>query len=329
LPDDPLTVAAEGKHLSVVCGDYDRTRRLLDGTVTIEGYRLETRTLPPEEMFRLAFETAVFDVSELSASLYLLHMGRGTCPYVGIPVFPSRAFRHAAIYVRAGGRIEKSGDLRGTVVGVRNYLNTAALVVRGFLADGDGVASHEMSWRVGDVDEVDRTNIPIPRLERPVDIRALAYGKTLAGALLSGEIDALVHYSPPRGFTTAKDSPIVRLFADPAAADRAAFEKTGIFPIMHLVGVRRSLLEQDPSLARKVYDAFGQAKQMVAGEITARQPPEPALPWIEDAGTDFWPYGIRGNEAALTNLARYAADQGLTSRPLAIAELFPVEYHDA
>lgn len=324
MPDDPLAVGADEEILTLVCGDYERTRPLLDGTVGIAGYQIKGHTLPPQEMFRRAFGSAEFDVSELSASLYLLHMGRGTCPYVGIPVFPSRAFRYAAIYVRAGSPINEPQDLRGKIVGVSNYLNTAALVVRAFLADDYGVAPNDISWRVGDVDDVERKDIPIPRLEKPADIRAMSYGTTLAAALLSGEIDALVHYDPPRGFSAAKDSRFSRLIVNPAAADRAFFEKTGIFPIMHLVGVRRSLLEKDPSLARNVYDAFAKAKERVAADLLSRKPPEPAMPWIEHAGTetDFWPYGIGRNVAALEALVRYAVDQGLIRRPLTLAELF-------
>jgi 4,5-dihydroxyphthalate decarboxylase len=324
------------KPLTVACSDFDRTRRLLDGTVGIEGYKLRFFTMPPEEMFRRAFESAEFDISELSAGTFLLHVRRGTSPYVGLPVFPSRAFRHAAIYVRTDGDIREPRDLRGKIVGVRNYLNTAALVVRGLLADEYGVVPHEMSWRVGDVDDVERKNILLPSLERAADIQALAYGKTLTGELLSGEIDVLVHYNPPRGFTLTAESPFKRLFPDPAAAARAYFQKTRIFPIMHLIGVRRSLLEQDPSLARKVYNSFAKAKDLAIGELMSQSSPELSLPWLDDdaarttalAGTDFWPYGVRKNEAALATLVRYAFDQGLIDRPLAIGELFEPDLLD-
>jgi 4,5-dihydroxyphthalate decarboxylase len=330
MPDDPLAVTADAKTLTVACGDFDRTRRLLDGTVGIEGFRLKFVTMPPEEMFRRAFEGGEFDISELSASTFLLHVGRGTCPYVGLPIFPSRAFRHAAIYVRANGGIEKPQDLRGKIVGVRSYLNTAALVVRGLFADEYGLASDAMSWRIGDVDDAERKDIPVPKLEKPTEIMALAYGKTLTGELLSGGIDALIHYNPPRGFTLAANSPFKRLFPDPSAAERVYFEKTKIFPIMHLIGIRRPLLEEDPSLARKVYDAFAKAKDLAMGDLLSQSSPKISLPWLNDdvartialAGSDFWPYGVRKNEAALASLVRYASDQGLTRRPLAMADLF-------
>jgi 4,5-dihydroxyphthalate decarboxylase len=289
--------------LTLTCGDYERTRGLIDGTTGIAGYDLTSVTMPPEDMFRRAFETAEFDISELSFSTFLLHASRGTCAYVGIPVFPSRAFRHSAIYVRSDGDIREPRDLRGRIVGVRNYLNTAALVVRGLLADDYGVTADEISWRVGDIDRVERDTIALPRLTKPFDIQA-APGVPLADMLMSGEIDALVHYTPPRGFDPAQPR-IKRLFADPAAAERLYFQSTGIFPIMHLVGIRRTLIQQDPSIAGKVYNAFSNANEL--------------------AGDGSWPYGINRNEAALESLTRYAFEQGLTDRRMTMEEVFAAD----
>jgi 4,5-dihydroxyphthalate decarboxylase len=176
-------------------------------------------------------------------------------------------------------------------------------VVRGLLADSYGVASTDISWRVGDIDRVERKTIAIPQLARPTDIRP-ALGMPLADMLISGEIDALIHYDPPRG--SGGDRPrIRRLFADPTETELAYFRATGIFPIMHLVGVRRSLLEQNPPLAREVYDAFSQAKNA-------------AMPGTAES----WPYGVAGNTCALESLTRYAFEQGLTDRPLQFDELF-------
>ena len=146
---------------------------------------------------------------------------------------------------------------------------------------------------------------------------------------MSGEIDALIHYNPPRGFDPAQ-SRIKRLFRDPAAAERQYFQATGIFPIMHLVGVRRSLLDKDPSLARKVYDAFSGAKESAISDLASQSSPRISLPWlnadvartVELAGADFWPYGVGKNKAALESLTRYAFEQGLTRRRLPISELF-------
>lgn len=297
--------------LSLACGDYDITRRLLDGTIGIGSHHLTLSTFPPEEMFRRAFETAEFDITELSVSLFMQRIGQGTCPYVGIPVFPARAFRHSAIYVRTDGDIRAPEDLRGRKIGVRTYLNTAALVVRGLLADRYGVAADEMHWLVGDVDKIERNTLPIPRLLRPVDIQAAPRGVLLSDMLIAGEIDALIHYTPPRELS--QDRPrIKRLFADPAGSEREYFQSSGIFPIMHLIGIRRTLVEGHLLLARQVYNAFALAKNAaIAATGNAEHPRQ-----------DFSPYGILQNRSALRSLTRYAFAQGLTDRQLSLDELF-------
>jgi 4,5-dihydroxyphthalate decarboxylase len=219
--------------------------------------------------------------------------------------------------------------LRGRTVGVRNYLNTAALVVRGLLADAHGVMANEMSWRVGDVDRVERDTIPIPRLLRPADVQAAPRGATLADMLASGEIDALIHYEPPRGFGQ-DPSRIKRLFTDPATVEQEYYRSTGIFPVMHLIGIRRTLFESDPSLAHRVYDAFTAAKDAAVADLWSQSSPKISLPWlnadvartVELAGRDFWPYGVRKNRPALESLTRYALEQGVTARRLSMDELF-------
>lgn len=298
--------------LSVACGDYDITRRLLDGTIGIDDHRLTLATFPPEEMFRRAFEAAEFDISELSVSLFMQRIGQGTCPYIGIPVFPSRAFRHSAIYVRTDGEIRAPVDLRGRKIGVRTYLNTAALVVRGLLADRYGIAAGEMHWLVGDVDRIERDTLPIPRLLRPVDIQAAPSGVLLSDMLMAGEIDTLIHYTPPRELS--QDRPrIKRLFADPGRSEREYFQSTGIFPIMHLIGIRRSLVEEHAPLARQVCEAFALARNAAIVDSGSDAPP---------SASPQWPYGIPKNRSALDSLTRYAFEQGLTDRQLSLDDLF-------
>lgn len=315
--------------ITLVCGDYDRTRRLLDGTIGLDGYRIEATTLPAEEMFGRVLNEAVFDITELSASIFLSQLSTGTCQYIGVPAFPSRAFRHGAIYIRSDSAISRPQDLQGKTIGVRSYLNTAALVVRGILQEEFGVAARDIRWRLGDVDEPERKTIPLPKLSGSFDIDALPYGTTLSAALLSGSIDAIVHYVPPRGFG-AGDAPVKRLFDRFVDVEREYFRKTGIFPIMHLIGVRRSLLQDDPRLAKKIYDAFCQAKNFAMEDLNTISAPKISLPWPQDdmhramalLGTDYWPYGIAANKAAIASLIRYAMDQGVIDRPLHLGDLF-------
>lgn len=320
MPCCPLPIRSSERlrmMLTLACSDTSRTRRLLDGSIGIEGCDLRTNSFPPEEMFRRAFEDAEFDISELSFATSLLHIDRATCPYLGIPVFPSRAFRHAAIYVRSDGSVTCPEDLRGRNIGVRNYLNTAALVVRGMFSDVYGIGAEDLHWWIGDVDQIERDNIPIPRLQRPANIQATPRGQTLSAMLMDGTIDAIVHYHPPRGFGGA-EAPIRRLFANTAAAEREYYRSTGIFPIMHMVGIRRTLYESDPSLARRVYDAFN-----AAGDAAiAPKPPHPDEGGIDVSAPEFWRNGIGANRTALECLIRYGFEQGLTSRPLTMSDLF-------
>ncbi len=296
-------------NLTLACGPSDLLRRFGEGTVGLQGYAFEVETLPPEIMFARAFDEGAFDISELSFSTYLMHLARGTCRYVGIPVFPSRAFRHSAIYVRADGEVQRPEQLRGRVVGVRNYLNTAALVMRGLLSDVYRVRADEISWRIGDVDAIERDVIAVPKLHGDADIQAVSHGSTLSAMLLSGEIDAIVHYHPPRGFGAAP-APIRRLFADPEAAEQRYFAETGIFPIMHLIGIRKSLLDAQPDLARSVYDAFERAG--IGTVVQAKA----------DTDRHRWGNGVSHNRAAIEMLCRYAFEQGLTERRLGLDDLF-------
>ncbi|MGZ9144133.1 MAG: hypothetical protein ACXW4O_17525, partial [Candidatus Binatia bacterium] len=171
--------------------------------------------------------------------------------------------------------------------------------------------------------------IPIPKMLRPVDIQAAPRGATLADMLIANEIDAIIHYSPPRGFGR-EPAPIRQLFADPGATEREYFQSTGIFPIMHLIGIRRTLLESDPLLAFQVFDAFSQAKDAAIADLWSRSSPKISLPWlnadvaktVELAGPDFWPYGVQGNRTALESITRYGFEQGLTAQQLSFEELF-------
>lgn len=293
--------------LTLACTPGERTRAILDGTVRLPKHQLSTNAIAPEELFRIAFEAPRFDISELSFSLYLMHLNRGDCQYVGLPIFPSRVFRHSAIYVRADSDIRDPAQLKGKTVGVRNYLNTAALVVRGLLADEYGVNAPDIDWIIGDVDEVQRSHIDVPKLLRPANIREVT-GTSLAEMLRTGAIDAIVHHSPPADFGKPT-SGIKRLFDDPTREERNYFARTGIFPIMHLMGVHKSALAREPGLVADVFNAFA----VTGGSSSAGTFPP--------AHAD----GVKNNIVAIETLVRYAYDQGFIGRRLATQELFPQE----
>ncbi len=279
-------------------------------------------------MFARAFTSADFDVTELSFSRYIANTARGTSPYIGIPVFTSRVFRHSAIYIRTDRGIARPEDLRGRRAGVREYANTASLVARGMLEDEYGVRAGDLHWRVGDVDHAERENITVPELPSGFDVQVVGAGSLLSDMLAAGELDLLVDYQPPRCFS--ENQAIARLFPDHEAAERDYFARTGIFPIMHLIGIRRSIVEREPWVAVSLLRAFTEAKDAAIADLWSPGALKISLPWVSEEfartrhlmGADFWPYGIAANRAAIESLTRYAHAQGLTRRRVAIEELF-------
>jgi 4,5-dihydroxyphthalate decarboxylase len=280
-------------------------------------------------MFARAFTSADFDVTELSFSRHIANAARGTSPYVGIPVFTSRVFRHSAIYIRTDRGITKPEDLRRRGAGVREYANTASLVARGMLEDEYGVRAHDLQWRVGDVDHSERAHIKVPTLPDEFDVQVAGEGRLLSEILVAGELDLLVDYQPPRCFND--NHPLIaRLFPDHEAAERDYFARTGMFPIMHLIEIRRGIVEREPWVAASLLQAFTEAKDAAVADLWSPGALKISLPWVSEEltrtrdlmGGDFWPYGIEPNRAAIESLTRYAHAQGLTQRQLTIAELF-------
>ena len=315
--------------LSLACWDYDRTRALMDGRTVIEGCDLNYIPLFPEELFFRAFRHREFDISELSLSTYTLQRVRGNSPYAAIPVFVSRAFRHSAIYCNTGRGIMKPEDLKGRRVGVPEYQVTAAVWVRGLLQDEHGVTPEDVEWITGGVEEPGGEE-KVPFQPPPgVRVEAAAEGETLSNMLAEGKIDALVCYRAPSCYLRG-DTRVARLFEDYRSTEQDYFRKTGIFPIMHVIGIRQALVEAHPWLAASVCKAFAEAKRAAIGELFEVNALKLTLPWIEPEaratmalmGEDFWPYGVGGNEKTLTAFLRYAHEQGITAGKVAIADLF-------
>jgi 4,5-dihydroxyphthalate decarboxylase len=318
--------------LTIACWDYDRTRPLLDGRVTVEGCDATFLTMPIEEMFIRALTHGEFDVSELSFSNFMAQCDRGENAYTLIPVFPSRSFRHSAFFIRTDRGIVRPEDLKGRLVGVREYTMTAAVVARGILADEYGIRAEDIRWCMGDVDVRERDRIDAPTLARDIDVTVAPDGKFLDSMLRVGEIDALLAYKPPPCFVDNAPN-VGRLFPDYVRDEKAYFKKTGIFPIMHPVGVKTGLLHQHPWLSANLYAAFDKAKAIAMEDLRAVQALKIALPWLADAvgdtvaimGPDFWPYGIEPNRSALDALTRQAHAQGVTARRLTLKEMFAAE----
>lgn len=315
--------------ITIAVGDYDRTRPLIDGRIGIADRRASYTCPPFETMFSNAFDRGLYEVSELSFSNFVRLTARGSCDYVGLPIFPSRSFRHSAWYVRKDGPVRAPEDLRGKRIGVREYSMTAAVVARGALADETGVRADEIEWVIGDVDVRERDVITPTPLPRDYRISALPPGIFLIDQLLGGEIDALLAYKPPKAFM-AGDPRIVRLYEDYGSREEASYRRSGMFPIMHLMGVRRDVVEADPDLPMALCDAFTKAKDSALDTLRSVQALGVSLPWLVQEvsrtsalmGPDWWPYGIARNRDTLGAMLRYLHEQGLVERIPTLEDIF-------
>ena len=315
--------------ITIACGNYDRTRALRDGRVKIEGCAVTYLPLYPEEIFFRAFRYQEFDVSELSFSSYIRTVAAGTSAYIGIPAFVSRLFRHSGMYVRADAGIRAPADLRGKRIGVPEYQITAVVWMRGIMQHEYGVLPTEIHWRGGGQEEPgrdERTPLkPIPGL----DLKPIGREQTLVGMLRDGELDALFTARGPSSFLRGEPH-IKRLFPDTRAAEQAYYNKTRMFPIMHLIGIRKTLVEKYPWLPSSVYKAFCEAKALAMVDLLDVNALMVTLPWLIPEteatmtlmGKDFWAYGISKNMREVTALTQYAYEQGLIERKVSIEELF-------
>jgi 4,5-dihydroxyphthalate decarboxylase len=315
--------------ITIACGNYDRTRAILDGRVKVEGCDVTYLPLYPEEIFHRAFRFEEFDVSELSFSSYFRTVAAGTCAYVGIPAFVSRIFRHSGIYIRTDAGIRTPADLKGKRIGLPEYQITAVVWMRGMMQHEYGVLPTDIHWRNGGQEQPgrqERTPLkPIPGL----DLKPLGPEETLVGLLRAGELDALFTARAPSSFL-AGEPHIARLFPDTRAAEQAYYKKTGLFPIMHLIGIRKSLVAQHPWLPVSLYKAFCEAKALAMTDLTDVNALMVTLPWLEPEtkdtiaimGTDFWKYGVHENRREIEALTQYAYEQGLVDRRLKADELF-------
>jgi 4,5-dihydroxyphthalate decarboxylase len=314
--------------LSVAVGDYDRVRALVDGSVQIDGVDPVFMLLEPEEIFFRAFRHTDFDICELSMSSFTVKTAAADCPYVGVPVFPSRSFRHNSIYVRADHGIARPEDLKGKRIGVPEYQVTANVWTRAVLEGDYGVKPSDITWVRGGYDQPGRVEKITLNLPADVRIEDTPEGATITGMLANGEIDALIGPRAPSCFGT---HPQVRwLFPDPAAAAAAWFRKTRIFPIMHVLGIRRTLAEQHPWLPMAAMKAFEQAKTHALEKLAAVATSKVTLPFVDEQlhaarqlmGDDFWSYGLDANRHVLEVFLRRHHAEGLSSRVLKPEELF-------
>jgi 4,5-dihydroxyphthalate decarboxylase len=317
-----------GVPITFACGLYDRTLPLYTGEVKPEGIDLNYLAIDhPREIFDRMANTQEFEASEMSSSDFARHVIHGDCPFVALPVFVSRVFRHGHIAVNRR-LIKTPKDLAGKRIGVPLYGMTAAIFMRGLLQHDHGVDLSSVTWVEGGLNDTKPHGAPnkIP-LVRPVPIEA-GGGKSLNDLLEAGEIAATIGSALPKAVGRHPD--VARLFPDYRESEQDYYRRTKIFPIMHLVVLRRDVYEKHPFVATSLYNALCEAKNRAAEKMRLHGVLRYMLPWmhaeIEEIdrlfGADPWPYGIEANRPTLEALVQYLADQSLIAAPLPIEQLF-------
>jgi 4,5-dihydroxyphthalate decarboxylase len=314
--------------LSVAVGDYDRVRPLIDGSVAIDGVDATYMSLVPEEIFFRAFRHAEFDICELSMSSFTVKTAQGGNPYVGVPAFVSRAFRHTSIYVRTD-RIHAPADLKGRKIGLPEYQLTANVWARAILEDDHGVKPSDVTWVRGGIETPGRPEKISIDLPKDIRLESAPDGATISQLLERGDIDGFMAPRPP-AFIERGHPHVGWLFPDPTAAATDYYKRTRIFPIMHMVGVRRSIAERHPWLPAAVLKAFEQAKASALAKLSDTSATKVTLPFVEEQlkaaralmGQDFWSYGVAPNRHVIEAFLRHHHSQGLSPRRVAVEDLF-------
>lgn len=323
-------------NLTFACGDYDRTRALAEGTIQPDGIDLTYLRLPVEETFFRMLRHREFEVAEMSLSSYVVSLREDPSPFVALPVYTSRMFRHSSVYVNASAGIESPADLCGKVVGTPEYQLTACVWMRGILGDQHGVPFDSVSYVTGGQESPGRVEKAKLNLPDAVRISAAPADRTLSRMLAEGEIDALMTPRVPSPFA-AGDPRVRRLFPDVVGAERAYWAATGIFPVMHVVVIRRDVYERHRWVAQSLYKALLAARDEAYASLYDTSALRFMLPWLtpqlEEArellGRDYWSYGIGGNLTGLEAFLRYHHEQGLSARQWTPGELFAPEALEA
>ncbi len=319
-------------NLTFGCWNYDRTRALMDGSVVPDGIDLNYLDMPVEETFFRMLRHREYDVAHMSLSSYTVSLFRDPQPFVAIPVFPSRFFRHSCIYVNADAGIREPKDLIGKRVGNPEYQMTAPVWIRGILADHYGVPVDGVTYVTGGEEEPGRSEKL--KLDLPASIRVERIGpdQTLSRMLLDGDIDALYTARTPSTFHSGGGR-VRRLFEDYYDVERAYFRSTGIFPIMHTIAIRREVYEANRWIAQSLHKAFVAAQRRTYADLRESAALKAMLPWltahieevVAEMGDDYWPYGLERNRDTLDTFLRYSFEQGLSKRRLRPEELFAPE----
>lgn len=307
---------------------YDRTYRLQTGEVRPVGIDLTYLPCHLEDLFWRQGKYAEFDAAEYSFGAYVASLEDPDYPFVALPVFLSKAFRHSAVYVRADSDFHLPGDLRSRRIGTPEWSQTGSLWIRGIMGEHYGLDLSSVTWRVGGLQQSGRQEKSRVRPPARFEVNPLSEGQTLQQALLDGEIDAVITARPPAAFTHG-DKRIRRLFQDYRQEERDYYQASGIFPIMHVLILRKAILTSDPWVANNLRAAFEEARRPAQSELLDNAVSKSSLIWESRYAEeerhlfgDPFCYGLDENRVTLTAFCRYAYEQGFTTRQLAPEDLF-------
>lgn len=321
--------------LTMACNQCDRSIPLQDGSVAVEGVQLRILPMLPGEIFRRQVRHAEFDVAEFSLSTYSMIHARGDRRFIAIPVFPSRVFRHGDIFVNRDV-VRQPQDLVGKSVGVQEYQQTACVWMRGILQHEYGVAPDAMEWCLGGFNAAENfTERAETHLPQRFRTRNVGSSVSLSDLLARGEIAAAMGANAPDCFSRGAPG-VERLIADYAEVEVEFYRRTRIFPIMHLVVVRRDVYERDPWVAASLFKAWVQAKRIGYDRMRRHGALYASLPWLwkhveeteRTLGSDLWAYGLAPNRHVIETFLRYSREQGLIEQPPTVEELFAPSTHD-
>ena len=318
--------------LSIACSDYDRTRAILENRVHFDGIDVTYLNLVVEEIFFRQMRHREFDVSEMSFSSYLISLFEENPPFIAIPVFPSRSFRHSAIYINANSGIREPRDLAGKRIGCAEYQLTANVWIRGILNDDYGLAPSSYTSVRGGQESAGRVEKAAVSLPAAIRIEDIGPAQTLSAMLEAGEIDALFTPRAPSSFMSGSGK-VRRLFEDTYAAEREYYERTKIFPIMHVIAIRREIYDRHRWVAQSLFKGFAEAQRMAYRDLDETAALNIMLPWLirhvadteKLMGENFWAYGYEPNVEVVGRLLRYSYEQGLSRRLLTPKEIFAPE----
>lgn len=317
--------------LSLAIGNYDHTNDLTNGNVRAQGIDITSLSLPIEDIFSRFIKFQEWDISEISFAKAISIVSKPDSPIILIPVFPSRAFRHSSIYIPVNSSIQSPADLQGKKIGLPEWAQTAAIFSRGLLQDEYGIDLKKNTWIQAGVNTPGRKEKVTLNLPEEFNLTRNEHS-SLSELLLTGEVDAVLSARPPNSFLEHPNK-VTRLIKNYREIELAYWKKTHIFPIMHVIAIKKSTYEANRWVAKNLLDAFETAKELSlarAADITASFYP---LPWLSDyaslskslMGEDFWPYGIDANQSTLNAFTQYAFEQGITNRLLNIEEVFAPE----